>query len=439
MRSHFLKYFILSIGVIVLIGLSHTFYSYFISKPPRISGQETLKMLPITSKTNINIDCKIPIQSVEAIIKQGTKDVIILDDKPLQSHKEYPITIEPAKLGLKDGTAEIFIRASAGRFSRSEVKIKTTIATVPPVVGVLNNSYIAFQGGAASALIEAKGASALRVYVNIGKDEFEATNKVTGKENLYFAIFPIKDDVLPTSAILAVAVDNAGNIAKAAISTRIQTRKYKHDAINITDDFINKKIYPLVDKNKYSGELSPKEALRIINEDMRTENENFIRNICKHITEKILWDGVFYQLPNSKVFAGFDDKRDYKYNGDVISHSTHLGFDLAVNNRTPILAANNGIVVFAGSIGIYGNTVIIDHGVGIMTQYSHLSSINVTKGQTVKRDEIVGISGETGLAGGVHLHFSTLVQGVYVTPIIWWDEKWIKEKIMDVLQNKGSS
>ncbi|MBF0473398.1 MAG: M23 family metallopeptidase, partial [Nitrospirae bacterium] len=164
---------------------------------------------------------------------------------------------------------------------------------------------------------------------------------------------------------------------------------------------------------KVSGELPQKLALKIINEDMRTENDAFIRNICKSLSEKMLWEGVFYQMPNSKVFAGFNDARDYKYNGEVISHSKHLGFDLAANNNSPVVASNSGIVKYAGAIGIYGNTVIIDHGLGVMSQYSHLSSISVEVGKAVKKSEVIGISGETGLAGGVHLHFSTLVQGVY--------------------------
>jgi hypothetical protein len=437
MGKKFLKFLLSIIIIAVIAALSHTGYKYFAGKPPAITGSETLKMLSASSMANIGVDSNLSIQSVKVTIIQGAKEVILLNDTPLQSHKEYPITIEPAKLGLKDGSAQVIIKASAGRFTKSEVKLDTIIDTIPPIVGVLSNSYITFQGGAASALIEAKGAS--RVYVSIGNDEFEATNKVTGKEDLYFAIFPIKDDVTPTTAILAVAVDTAGNKAKASISTRIKICRYRHDSINITDDFINKKIYPLIDATNAADKRTPTSAMKIINEDMRTENESFIRNICKTFTEKILWEGVFYQLPNSKVFAKFDDIRDYKYNGAVISHSKHLGFDLAVNNKTPILAANSGIVRYAGNIGIYGNTVIIDHGIGVMTQYSHLSSINVEKDKAVKKSDIIGISGETGLAGGVHLHFSTLVQGVYVTPIIWWDNKWIKEKILDVLQNKGTS
>ncbi|MBF0540927.1 MAG: M23 family metallopeptidase [Nitrospirae bacterium] len=437
MGKKFLKFFFIILIIAIIAALTLTGYKFFAGKPPVVTGTETLKKLSASTKANIGVDCNGSIQSVHVTILQGTKEVIVLDDKPQQSHKEYPILIEPAKLGLKDGSAQVIIKLSANRFSKSEVKIDTLIDTVPPIVGVLNNSYIAFQGGAASALIEAKGAS--RVYVSIGNDEFEATYKITGKENLYFAIFPIKDDVTPTTAILAVAVDTVGNKAKASISTRIKECRYKHDSINVSDDFINKKIYPLVDRTKVSGELTPKLALKIINEDMRTENEAFIRNICKSVSEKMLWEGVFYQMPNSKVFAGFNDARDYKYNGEVISHSKHLGFDLAANNNSPVVASNSGIVKYAGAIGIYGNTVIIDHGLGVMSQYSHLSSISVEVGKAVKKSEVIGISGETGLAGGVHLHFSTLVQGVYVTPIIWWDNKWIREKIMDVLQNKGTS
>ena len=80
----------------------------------------------------------------------------------------------------------------------------------------------------------------------------------------------------------------------------------------------------------------------------------------------------------------------------------------------PVSAGNTGRVILAEFMGIYGNVVIIDHGFGLQSLYSHLSEIHVQKGETVQRGQIIGKTGATGMAGGDHLHFGMLVSGLEV-------------------------
>ena len=107
----------------------------------------------------------------------------------------------------------------------------------------------------------------------------------------------------------------------------------------------------------------------------------------------------------------------------------HLGFDLASLKNSPAPAANSGVVAFAGPLTIYGNTVIVDHGLGLQTLYGHLSSLAVKEGDEVKQGQELGRTGTTGLAVGDHLHFEVLIQGISVTPVEWWDGKWIRDHI----------
>jgi murein DD-endopeptidase MepM/ murein hydrolase activator NlpD len=93
-------------------------------------------------------------------------------------------------------------------------------------------------------------------------------------------------------------------------------------------------------------------------------------------------------------------------------------------------AANDGRVVWAENLGIYGNCVVVDHGYGLQSIYGHLSEFAVKNGDMVKKGQPLGKSGSTGLAGGDHLHFSMQVDGVQVNPIEWWDEHWIKDRIL---------
>jgi murein DD-endopeptidase MepM/ murein hydrolase activator NlpD len=131
--------------------------------------------------------------------------------------------------------------------------------------------------------------------------------------------------------------------------------------------------------------------------------------------------------------SSFADHRTYVYDGREVDQQTHLGFDLASTARSEVQAANKGTVVLARYFGIYGNSVLIDHGLGLMTLSAHLSAVDVKEGQAVERGAVIGRSGATGLAGGDHLHFTTLVHGLPVNPIEWWDGKWIKDRVSSKL------
>ena len=115
----------------------------------------------------------------------------------------------------------------------------------------------------------------------------------------------------------------------------------------------------------------------------------------------------------------------------------HLGFDLASTKLAPVPAANKGTVAFAGPLTIYGNAVVLDHGWGLMTLYGHLSTIGVKVGDAVDKEGELGRSGDTGLAVGDHLHYEVLVNGTSVTPVEFWDAKWIRDRFNGPLKAAG--
>jgi murein DD-endopeptidase MepM/ murein hydrolase activator NlpD len=152
----------------------------------------------------------------------------------------------------------------------------------------------------------------------------------------------------------------------------------------------------------------------------------------------MLWEGPFAQLTNSQVEASFADQRTYFYAGKEIDRQVHLGFDLAVTANVAIAAANKGTVVYADFLGIYGNTVVVDHGMGLQSLYAHLSSIEVKPGDTVQKGQTVGRSGMTGLAGGDHLHFTMLLNGHPVTPVDWWSQQWVEDRVLRKFREAGA-
>ena len=171
---------------------------------------------------------------------------------------------------------------------------------------------------------------------------------------------------------------------------------------------------------------------------MRKKDNETLYQLLKNTSPIRLWEGKWLRMKNAANMAQFADHRYYYYNGEKIDEQDHMGTDLASLANSPVEAANNGIVVFAERNGIYGMTVVLDHGQGLASLYGHLSTIGVKIGDTVKKGDIIGHSGQTGLAGGDHLHFSVLVHGIFVNPVEWWDSHWIQDNIirkLDLIKN----
>ena len=176
-----------------------------------------------------------------------------------------------------------------------------------------------------------------------------------------------------------------------------------------------------------------------INSELRRQNAQTIADLAKKTAPQMMWKTPFEPLTNAAVEAKFADFRTYTYMGKEIDRQVHLGFDLAVTQQVPIKAAQTGVVVHAAYLGIYGNCVIIDHGLGVQTLYGHLSSIGVKVGDKVEKGQVVGRSGMTGLAAGDHLHFTVLVNGTAVNPVEWWDPKWMQDRVFRKIMEAGGS
>ena len=174
-----------------------------------------------------------------------------------------------------------------------------------------------------------------------------------------------------------------------------------------------------------------------INGDLRQENNAYIACLAPKTSPELKFKDAFQQLGDSQVEAKFADARTYVYKGKDVDRQVHLGFDLAVTAQVPIVAAHNGTVVHAGDLGIYGNCVILDHGLGVQSLYGHLSSIDVKVGDTVNKGQTIGRSGMTGLAGGDHLHFTMLVGGQQVKPVDWWSKQWMEDRVLRKISAAG--
>ncbi len=150
-----------------------------------------------------------------------------------------------------------------------------------------------------------------------------------------------------------------------------------------------------------------------ISKNISTNDGVIVYEIVNKYNPEIYFNKSFvYPLDELINVGAFGNIR--KDNGITIQH---LGVDLDAEQGTPIYAINNGQVVFAGELTVYGKTIIIDHGLGIYSLYLHLSEFKTSKGLMVERGEIIGLTGNTGWSTGPHLHLSIKANKASVDPL----------------------
>jgi murein DD-endopeptidase MepM/ murein hydrolase activator NlpD len=253
------------------------------------------------------------------------------------------------------------------------------------------------------------------------------------------AFFALRWDQNVHAPIRLIARDEAGNTSFAEFDHTSFPKPFKKSRIELDDKFLDRVVPAIL---AGTSEVRPEgdnlAKFLVINGDLRRKNAEKIASFAKQSAPEILWRGiVFHPFTNNAVESAFADKRTYLYHGKEVDQQTHLGFDLASFTNTKVVAANRGRVLFADELGIYGNCVILDHGMGVQSLYGHLSSIGVKPGDMVEKEQELGRSGMTGLAGGDHLHFTMLVSGQMVNPVEWWDQHWIQDRLLRKL--KGGS
>jgi murein DD-endopeptidase MepM/ murein hydrolase activator NlpD len=306
----------------------------------------------------------------------------------------------------------------------------------PPGLGVSSIRNYAAQGGTGTVVYRVSS-TAIRDGVEVGEWWYPGFDLPGGREGERFALFAVPFDLEDPAQIRLSATDDAGNEAEVPFLDQLLSKPYRSDTIRISDEFLARVVPAILSQTPELDDLGdPLENYLVINRDLRQSNAEVIRQLAAGSPERFLWSETFVSMPGAQVMSSFADRRTYVYEGREIDQQDHLGFDLASVKHARIPAANDGIVVLARYLGIYGNAVIIDHGYGLMSLYGHLSTIETEEGRTVKRGETIGRTGVTGLSGGDHLHFSMVLHGTPVTPVEWWDAKWIEDRLRSKLRRE---
>ena len=335
---------------------------------------------------------------------------------------------------LRDGSATIRVVAERAPtwLHRPKPAVKTQQMPVrlrPPTIDVLSTKTYVAQGGS-EVVVYRVSRPAVRDGVQAGEWWFPGYPLPGSTSGERFALFAVPYDLDEELRVTLVAVDDVGNRAETGFIDLFFKKPLKTETINVSDGFMAKVVPAILSSTpeiRSKGDLLA--DFLLLNGELRRRNAETLIELASSTTREFLWKEPFLQMPNTKVMSAFAVRRTYLHDGDAVDQQDHLGFDLASTSRAPIPAANDGIVVLARYFGIYGNSIVLDHGYGLMSLYGHLSSLQVEPGQRVTRGLSLGTSGMTGMAGGDHLHFTMLVHGLPVTPVEWWDSHWIEDRL----------
>jgi murein DD-endopeptidase MepM/ murein hydrolase activator NlpD len=355
--------------------------------------------------------------------------------------------------GLKEGELKVTVIAFDRTFwaNRRHFPMVFPVSFHPPKVEPVSQQHNAVVGGASMVFFHATGDIALTsvrsgaefvpgfLAKNLDKD-FEAA------PDLYFVLFPVPLGFKKSEQkIYLDAVDKVGNHSQVSFPYTIREELTRDKTINISSDYYDQKIVPLFEKYvelDAKWRSAPREQFlpattldekirrfRDVNEKYRELIERSLKPLFAHPKQIRYWNGKFLRLPGAATVGNFGEERNYVMEGQSAGSSIHTGVDLSSTPRAAARAANDGVVIFADELGIYGNAVIVDHGFGLTSLYGHLSKIKVSEGDQVHKGDEIGNTGDTGLAEGDHLHFEIRLHGIPVRPIEWWDEHWISDHI----------
>jgi hypothetical protein len=447
------KRFVAALGltvILVIMGCFAWFFTVLFEKEP---PSAILKPLPEfvsgSQKFTLDIaDKKRGLRSFQVSIHQGGKEMMLAEGRfPSPSllgaggvhQSENKFTLDPRALKLAQGEADLHVRVwdyskrSGGEGNMTLLRHKMIVDTIPPSISALSRMHNVSLGGTGLVIYETSS-DAIESGVFVEKIFFPGFSaKEDSGDEIRCCYFALPYDTKSQPEITLWARDRAGNVARTSFPYHILKKRFRQDKVDLSDGFIGRLLPYFAAIYSFQSGESNIEKFLWINGELRKENDRALHQLMKKTSAERLWDGAFLRQKNAANMARFGDHRSYYYKGVKVDEQDHLGVDLASVANSPVQAANHGRVAYAGRLGIYGFAVVIDHGQGVASIYGHLSKIEVTPGREVSKGDIIGSTGETGLAGGDHLHFAIMVGGVYVNPIEWWDHHWMEDNILSKL------
>jgi murein DD-endopeptidase MepM/ murein hydrolase activator NlpD len=420
-----------TLSFIVLALLIVLGFVWFTGSRVEVKLANNVSAIGTSTPVRVQADDPNGIKSFSASIEQGGQSQTVYQDKTnsKQATRIYSFSAGKSQATfLKEGPAKLIVQAASNDFRGRTTTFSQDVQVVlkPPTIVADGRQHYINQGGAELVTLDLGGNwtdAGVRV-ANYTAGTFPMPGQ-PDNSNQRFSLFPFPWDVSPETVPLAFAKNGAGTEVTTTFWVKVFPKKFRQSTIQLNDKELQ----------KVDGELDPEGTGSLVdrfirlNREVRRENAQTIYNLRNNTEKRILWSGPFIPVKGARE-SYFADKRSYFYNGKKVDEQVHLGYDLAQTTNMPVKAANSGKVIYADRLGLYGNCVILDHGYSLQSLYGHMSRIIVKVGDMVQKEQQIGVSGQTGMAFGDHVHFSMMIAGYQVDPKEWWDEHWIHDRIL---------
>ncbi len=390
------------------------------------SGIKSFKAVFSDGSTNLELENKIELEDAE----KGIYSVELKAPKMTEQIKATQGTIN----------IEVYDNSQWNFFSGNKTlkSVNLIVDKRSPIINVISNSYMIKQGGSGILIAEIQDENLKDYYVSFNDQEIFEMFPFR-KKNFYISIITWPIDINEFKGVNIIAKDSAGNRSSMRVPFYIQSFKPKIDNLKISDEFVNSVSKNVLELSNESVPDSIVEAFVKTNKDLRAKNLKTMRDVVRKNfvnSSEIPFDlKTFVRMTNAATFAMFGERRHYFYNDEKIDEAWHLGMDWASTKQANIYTTNAGKVIFKDYLGIYGNSVIIDHGYGVASLYAHTSSQNVEVGDFVNSGTHIANTGSTGAVFGDHLHFGILIQGIEANPNEWLDYNWIKLNLTNTINS----
>ena len=434
--------------IIIVAGSSMLLTKLFEVEKPQLTIETKVSVIGRHKTVKvIAVDQKSGIKSVEATIQQGSKKAIVFQRKIPSAGLfsgsdtkkiEQSIDIDAVAPGFADGPADLTISVRdfsfMGMRNGNEAKevVKVSVDTKPPKIQIVVESPAAIKPGGSGLVVYKTDEEITDHGVTINGLRYPGFPILARGKDTFGALIGIPHDTEKIDSAAVTAQDLAGNPVNVPLGLNLRKVVTQTNRIEIDDAFLQGKMPELGEHYpEMTGDLV--DQYLYANRKVRDRNELQIQELTSHATPERLWDGAFGKMRRSARKTGFADQQVYFYKGAEIDRQVNLGIDLASVPQAPVEAVCKGRVVFADYMGIYGNMIILDHGLGVFTLYSHLSAIEAKVGELVEKEAVIGRTGPTGMADGDYLHFVVLINGVFVNPAEWWDTSWLSLNVLSYL------
>ena len=439
--------FLLLVAAFVLLPLS---LLLLLSDTPVLRLPASVTAIGPATPFSVSVDDPHGVRSVHVYVEQGGAQYDLyrtsLPSRRILWQRHLPAATFRFIAGtrtapqLKDGKARLIAEAVSNDFrgSTATIEREITVVTRPPSLSADSDQHSLYQGMADAATFDVSGYWT-EAGVRVGDQKFRSWplpgDKTSGKPGR-FALYAFAWNMPRSTVPTVYATNPAGTEVTVPLVVIFPAKEQPHYSARdlvVSDAFMQK----VIDELDPGGSGDPVARFLKVNGEMRRANNQTLSDLRNKTESRFLWSQPFLQQKNSQVESSFADVRSYIYHGKKIDQQVHLGYDLAITKHVGVEASNDGRVVYAAPLGIYGNCIVVDHGYGLQSIYGHLSEIAVREGDMVKRGQIMGKSGETGMAGGDHIHFTMQLDGVQIDPKEWFDAHWIRDHVAKRVEIPG--